>query len=62
MRMSLLGGGHILAKARNLREQVVLEILCIDRHQCSDRLAVSCYEGGLLGIGDAGDDATCVAL
>ena len=50
------------AKPWNLREQIVLEILGIDRHQCSDGLTVSCDEGGVLGIGDVSDDATCIAL
>jgi hypothetical protein len=61
MCMSLIGGGHVLGEARDLREQVVLKILSIDRHQRGDRLAVSCDEGGVLGLGDGSDDATCVA-
>jgi hypothetical protein len=60
--MSLIGGGHVLGEARNLREQIVLEILGIDRHQRSDGLTVSCDEGGVLGIGYVSDDATCIAL
>ncbi len=62
MCMSLIGSSHILGKARYLREQVILEILGIDRHQRSNGLAVSRDEGGVLGIGHISDDATRVAL
>jgi hypothetical protein len=60
--MSLIGSGHVLGEARNLREKIILEILGIDRHQRGDRLAVSRDKGSVLRIGDVSDDATCIAL